>query len=565
MARYSSDTIQEIKDRVSLLDVVRPAVNKLQRKGNNWWACCPFHQEKTPSFSVREDEGFYHCFGCGAHGDVFSFVQETRGGDFNDAIEHLAGIAGIQLKQEQVDPRLEARRNDGYAALEAAQKFYTSNLAGSAQAYLENRGISEQTIAEFSLGWVEDGWRGVADHLTQQSFKPEILRETGLTLKSDKGKDDYDRFRGRVMFPIQNLKQQVVGFGGRVLGDGEPKYLNSSETPFFHKSQILYNLNRARDHIRKTNTALLVEGYMDVIGLWQQGIKTAVASCGTAVTPEQIQLLWRFHKAPVVCLDGDRAGRQAAERLAERILPVLNPGKTLKFMFLPDGEDPDSFVQSSGADAFNSLLKQAQSLEDVLWAHIQVGTDLAEGQGRAEVEEKISGVVKATTNPTLSKHLNGALRDRLWQTIRRKRSGGTQKSVNKTKQIPAANLSDTGRLILGALCSKPEWLVRNSEVLAGITFADPQQQALMQALFRALVEKRLEKDELDAYLMACGLEDEVSDLTRDQRLQSLLLRADAETVWQQMCAERLQRQQAQAEKQAKLKQLAVALGANEPI
>jgi DNA primase len=337
--KYPPAILEQIKLRVPLLEEVRKVVPKVQKKGKYWWACCPFHGEKSPSFHVREDQGSYYCFGCGAGGDVLKFVQETQGGSFTETVERLAKQAGIKLpEREAPNPARQALWEQGQQALARAKVFYQRSLGSAAKEYLQKRQLSEATVAEFGLGYSPESYTATRDALLTEGIKPDVLREVGLALASEQGKGDYDRFRGRLMFPIENLKGEVVGFGGRVLGKGEPKYLNSPETPWFNKGGLLYNLHRAKPHL-KTGIPVLVEGYMDVIALWQAGFKTAVAPLGTAVGTEQLALLWQQHPSPLVCLDGDAAGRSAATRAALRALPVLEPGKTLQFAFLPEGED----------------------------------------------------------------------------------------------------------------------------------------------------------------------------------------------------------------------------------
>lgn len=504
---YSKDDINQIKERVNIVDVVRAAVPGLKRKGRDWWACCPFHHEKSPSFSVREDQGYYHCFGCGAHGDVFTFVEETRGGGFNEAVEHLATLAGITLKKEKRDPAAEKKRADGMQALARAEIFYRKNLAEPAIGYLKNRGLTGVTAKEFGLGWVEDAWTPLSSALLAENFTPEVLLSAGLTIESDKG--NYDRFRGRLMFPIHNLKGEPVGFGGRVIGEGEPKYLNSPETPFFHKSQTLYNLHRARDEMRKTNQAILVEGYMDVIGLWQHGVKTAVAPLGTAITPEQIKLLWRFHPAPVVCLDGDTAGRTAAARVAQRALEVISPGFTLNFVWMPEKEDPDSFVTKHGKEAFEKLLSSPTGLEDVLWQSVVANNNITTGDGRAAVEAATSQLVRQIADATVKKHYAQALKDRLWQAGRTKNS---QKTVAPKNWVPQVNTFGPTQHLLAILLAYPALLPKVEEEFSTIQYPNPQEKALQGILFKSLTEKGVEKEDVDSYLLGTDLEELAQNL-----------------------------------------------------
>lgn len=515
--RFTPQLLDDIRARVSLVDVVRQTV-PLKRKGRSWWGCCPFHNEKSPSFHVKEDEGFYHCFGCGAHGDVITFAQETRGGSFPETVEYLAGVAGIRLEAKAVDPAQQKRRDDGYAVLEKATGWFEKQLGGEALAYLKKRGLSDETIKTFRLGWAPDGWQNLRNFLTDEKFSADIQRETGLVLESDKGKGDYDRFRGRVMFPISDLKGRPIAFGGRVLDGGEPKYLNSSETPFFNKSQTLYGLHLTREHIRKEKEALLVEGYMDVVSLWNQGVRTAVAPMGTAVTEEQIAYLWRYHDTPTVCLDGDKAGRMAARRLARRVLGVLGPGKTLRFALMPDGEDPDSYVKANGADAFRRILADTLSLEEVLWEELTEERDLSLGEGRAAVESDLRNLTQEIKNDTVRYHMFRALKDRLWQ------GGQGQNTPQRKVSAPkvSVDVEHNKRILLALLLVRPDVLPHVEEAFARVTYSGEREKSLQKALVRALAEKRLEKDILGTYLLSTGIKRAADELLANLDVASLV-------------------------------------------
>ncbi|MDD9920468.1 MAG: DNA primase [Alphaproteobacteria bacterium] len=514
--KYPTNILEQIKQRASLIEEVRRIAPDLKRKGKFWWACCPFHKEKSPSFHVREDEGHYHCFGCGAHGDIFTFMTETRGGTFIETVEHLAAQTGVDLPKIVHDPAAEKVKNDGFKALARVQTFYQRHGQEIA-AYIQRRGLTQETVKTFGLGYAPDNWETTRIALVEEGFSTEILRETGLSIQSDKKKSDYDRFRGRLMFPIQDLKDRVIAFGGRIIGEGEPKYLNSPDTPFFNKSYILYNLNRARNYIRQQNQALLVEGYMDVIALWQAGVKTAVAPMGTAVTPEQIQLLWQYHTAPVVCLDGDAAGRGAAARLAKRILPSLTPGKTLRFMYLPEGEDPDSYVQTNGKEAFEKLVVQAIRLEDVLWQDLTDGVDVKSGEGRAQVDAAMQECMKTIKNETVRRHYAAALKDRLWRA-----RGNKQKQSNqvqgRTNWVPQTGNGQGGRQLLALACYAPQLVATYEEDFLELSFENHEDKSIYQVLVQAFLEKRLAKEAFVSYLEECGRQEDVQRLYKQTLL-----------------------------------------------
>src|SRR5580693_777952 len=367
--------LDELRSRVSLADLVGKRV-RLVRKGREFGGLCPFHNEKTPSFYVVEDKGFFHCFGCGAHGDAIGFVMRAENLDFIEAIERLAGIAGIQVPQQTPQERERAQRQKTLLeALAAAAKFYEDRLWSPAglrgREYLAQRGLDEETIRRFRLGWAGDDRSALRRALTPE-FPVPLLVEAGLLHTSDHGGEPYDYFRERVVFPIGDRAGRIIAFGGRALGDQQPKYLNSPEHPLFEKGRVLYGLSAARvNSAREAEAggagAIVTEGYMDVIALHRAGFSTAVAPLGTALTEAHLGELWRLAPEPVLCFDGDAAGRRAALRALHRALPLLKPGQSLRFVTLPAGEDPDSLLRNSGPAVFAERLRGASSLADMLW------------------------------------------------------------------------------------------------------------------------------------------------------------------------------------------------------
>ena len=529
--RFSPEVLEQIRQRVSLYDVVSKHAQGMKKKGRDWWACCPFHHEKTPSFHIHENKGYYHCFGCGAHGNVFDFVKEVRGGTFVDAVVYLGEMAGVDVKFEAYDEKEQKLRQDGYDVLEKTAAFYQSNLKNAAENYFEKRGLSPQTIQDFRLGLAVDEWSALTDHLMQAGFSKDILVKANVASISEKKKSLFDRFRNRAMFPIESVDGKVVAFGGRVLNDDDdPKYLNSSETKFFNKRYMLYNLNRAREFIRKENQALVVEGYMDVIGLWQQGIKTAVAPMGTAITEDQVRLLWRFYESPIVCLDGDRAGRGAAVRIAKRILSVLEPGKTLQFVWMPDGEDPDSFVQNHGKEKFEALLSKPSTLEEVLWQDMTQGRDVTSGDGRAAIENEIDELMNQASHETIRRHYSRALKDRLWQKghqapqVARVVKAGQQKNI-----LPE---DKQAHILLSILFRKVELFETFYEKVSHVQVQDPDLESFKKVLFKLFLSGGLEKDSLESYFASTGMLNKMKELlsselvarTEDDELEALWLK-----------------------------------------
>jgi DNA primase len=380
---FTPQFLDELRNRLPVSDIAGRRV-KLRKHGREHTGLCPFHNEKTPSFTVNDDKGFFHCFGCGAHGDVIGFVMQTEGLTFPEAVEKLAAMAGLEIPRSSPEERArEQRARSLHDANEAAAKWFEKQLrlpqGREALDYLHRRGLSEATIARFRLGYAPDARDGLKSALIADGFDEAMLLEAGLLVTPEDGRASYDRFRGRVIFPIGDRRGRVIAFGGRILGDGKPKYLNTSDTPLFHKGRTLYALDRARETLRSppktpgddaaaaAPEVIVTEGYMDVIALHQAGFGGAVAPLGTALTEAQIEELWRLAPEPVLCFDGDEAGRRAAARVVERVLPILRPGHSLRFALLPAGEDPDSLIQGAGPEAMRRLVDRARPLIDWLW------------------------------------------------------------------------------------------------------------------------------------------------------------------------------------------------------
>lgn len=386
--RFISDLLARI-DIVELIDGFVP----LKKMGKDFKACCPFHEEKTPSFTVSQVKQFYHCFGCGAHGTAIGFLLEYERMGFREAVEELAKRAGMTIPVEAQEPAPAV--NDSLPklldVLEKANKYYQRQLREHPQAqlavdYLKNRGLTGEIAARFGLGFAPDAWDGLLRAVGTDSGQQQALFQAGLVIKKDTG-GYYDRFRARVMFPIHDYRGRIVGFGGRIIAAGEPKYLNSPETPLFHKGRELYGLFGARDAIKREQRVLVVEGYMDVVALAQFDIDYAVAALGTATTRDHVERLFRHAPEVVFCFDGDRAGREAAWRALENVLPSLHDGRQVSFLFLPDGEDPDSLVRKEGAAAFGARVRAAQSLPDYVFQTLCARVDLGRLDGRARLIE----------------------------------------------------------------------------------------------------------------------------------------------------------------------------------
>ncbi len=411
--------IDEIIARTDIVEVIGSRI-PLKKAGREWKACCPFHGEKTPSFTVSQQKQFYHCFGCGVHGTALTFLMEHDRLPFPDAVEDLAGRIGLEVPREGGSPDAPERQlDDLYALMASADQHFRDGLRDSDRAkdYLKNRGLVGETAARYHLGYAPAGWDAVLKKFGATEAGRQALLTTGLVIERaadaqrSPGSGYYDRFRDRVMFPIRDTRGRVVGFGGRVLDQGEPKYLNSPETPLFHKGRELYGLYEARQELRHIARLMVVEGYMDVVRLAQAGIHYAVATLGTATTPEHLNRLFRATGDVVFSFDGDRAGRQAAWRALETCLPFAKDGKQIQFLFLPDGHDPDTLVAEEGREAFEARVASAMPLSEYLVQHLAAEIDLTSVDGRARLAE--------TARPLLQKVPDGVYRELLVDRLAR--------------------------------------------------------------------------------------------------------------------------------------------------
>ena len=397
---------QDLLNRVDIVDVVSRYV-QLKKAGANHLGLCPFHGEKTPSFTVSAAKQFYHCFGCGAHGNAIGFQMEYGGMGYVDAVRDLAASVGMQLPEMRPRTPEEAAREervtDLYAVMERAMAFYRAELKKAPRAidYLKNRGLTGEIAARFRIGYAPDDWQGLKEAFPE--YQDKALVECGLVIENE-GKR-YDRFRDRVMFPIHNARGLVIGFGGRILDTGEPKYLNSPETALFAKGRELYGLAQAREAIRAAGRVLVVEGYMDVVALAQFGVGYAVATLGTATTPEHVAKLLKLADELVFCFDGDAAGRKAARRALDVSLPLATDQKPIRFLFLPEADDPDSYIRSSGKEAFEQLVARAQVLSEFLIAELRAGLDVQTAEGRSGFLTAAKPCLQAISAPALKLQL----------------------------------------------------------------------------------------------------------------------------------------------------------------
>ncbi|MBY0227492.1 MAG: DNA primase [Hyphomicrobium sp.] len=417
--RYSPHLLDEIRARLPVSQVVGRKV-ALKKKGREWSGLSPFKMEKTPSFFVNDHKGFYHCFASGEHGDIFTFLIKTEGLTFPEAVERLASEAGVALPKPEVrDREVFDQRQRLSAVLEASVTYFQEQLAGpggaEARRYLtEKRGLRRETITSFRLGYAPNSRTALKEHLTKLGFSTEEQALSGMVISGEEIREPYDRFRHRVMFPIADWKGRTIAFGGRALDPDAPaKYLNSPETPLFHKGHNLYNAHLARAVAHDKDRVIAVEGYMDVVALAEGGFAESVAPLGTALTPEQVGLLWRMSPEPILCFDGDSAGKKAAYRAIDTVLPLLKPGMSLRFAFLPDGLDPDDLVRQQGPEAMEDALAAAQPLAQVLFDREWVQDDWSTPERRAKLEQQIRMLTARIEDGAVRSHYEQDMRRRL--------------------------------------------------------------------------------------------------------------------------------------------------------
>ncbi len=541
---FSPRFLDELRARVGLADVISRRV-KLTRKGREHLGLCPFHKEKTPSFTVNEEKGFYHCFGCQAHGSAIDFVMNTEGLAFPEAVKRLAEEAGLEVPADTPEERQRDRqRQTLYEVMEKAVAFFESRLKGQqgapARQYLKKRGVGEAFAGRFRLGFAPDSRGQIKDALAGQGIPEEQMVEAGLLIRpEDASRDTYDRFRGRLMFPIADRRGRPIAFGGRILDDQEagrpegptgsatnaPKYLNSPETPLFHKGRVLYGLDQAQAPARKASSLIVTEGYMDVIALAQAGFENSVAPLGTALTEEQILELWRIVPEPVLCFDGDAAGRRAAARAAERALPIVKAGFGLRFAVIEGGEDPDSLIKRAGAEAMKQVLASAAPLSDVLWRIETGGRTPTTPEERASLQKRMEEHVRRIGDSTVRAHFRRGFNDRIWL---KRQEGRAKSGWTPSMQIdPGARTSAhidpvhvAQQTLVSIILNHPDLFHQVEEQFGSIGFSDRPLDSLRQALISMLSgEPGFDVQGLKEELLRHGLEGALSDLHRNAMLR----------------------------------------------
>lgn len=504
---FPKEFIEEIKDRISISAVVKRRV-QLKSRGNEHSGLCPFHNEKSPSFTVNDSKGFFHCFGCGAHGNIFDFLMRSEGLNFPESVERLAGEAGMQLPK--ADPKI-IEKLDKEARLvscaEAAAKFYQAQLLTSngfvAREYLQKRGLNQQTIDEFGLGFAPDTPNLLKNHLLAQKFTENEMAEIGLI------KNGYEMFRGRLIFPITNNKGRAIAFGGRILSQGEPKYLNSPETPIFHKRKVLFGKAIARKFIHEAGEAIVCEGYMDVISLNQAGFKNAVAPLGTSLTEDHLRELWAMAPEPVLCFDGDGAGIRASTRAANLALAYLTSGKSLKFVELPKGKDPDDIAREN-PNLLRQLILNAKPLSQLIYDSEKAEKPFATPEQQADLKNRLEQKAQIIKDATISRNYLDFFKSQLWQEFKGKNQvvsvATTSTNIIKLVNIQADShkLEQLQLYMLGVLLEAPELLKDTNveEELANFEIANLEIDNIRQNILHSVVSNRFDFTEIIVKLPA---------------------------------------------------------------
>ncbi|WP_174286473.1 DNA primase [Sphingomonas bacterium] len=526
--------LDELRARTSLSTLVGKTT-KLQKAGREYKGCCPFHNEKTPSFYVNDAKGFYHCFGCSAHGDAIRWMTDQRGLPFMDAVKELAQAAGLELPAMDRQSAEKAERAKGlHDVMADAAAWFAEQLGGiagaEARALLDRRAITPETARVFGMGFAPDSRGKLKTAL--KTYGDPMLVEAGMLIQVE-GKDPYDRFRGRLMIPIRDARGRTIAFGGRILNQGEPKYLNSPDTPLFDKGRTLYNLDRAAPASRKAGRVIVVEGYMDVIALAQAGIGEAVAPLGTALTEAQLERLWRMTDVPILCFDGDAAGQKAALRAAHRALPLLAPGRSLSFATLPAGQDPDDLVRARGAAGMEAVLREAEPLVQRLWASELAAEALDTPEQRAGLRQRLNEAAGTIADPSVRSEYQSEFRRRFDLQFAR----GPRPFVPFEKRAPfkkgawkppiapvgaeAKAVGSAGidrvlaKAVLAGLIRHPAEIARHVEILSSLRLVD----GALGRLFEAVVDLALEDQALDSarlltILARSGFDGVASDLLR---------------------------------------------------
>ncbi|MCA8907652.1 MAG: DNA primase [Rhodospirillaceae bacterium] len=554
--RFPPEFLDEIRARLPVSQVVGRSVN-LQRRGREFVGLSPFNKERTPSFTVNDEKGFYHCFSSQEHGDIFTYLMKTQGLSFAEAVERLAGEAGLEVPQQNEREREQSRRRaDALTALDAACRFFQAELksaAGrSALDYLRGRGLDDDAVETFRLGFAPPDSQALLKALAGIGIGEELAIEAGLARKPDDGRAAYSFFRNRVVFPVADARDRVVGFGARLMAGEGPKYINSADSPLFQKGHLLYGLSRARRAAHDGAPVIVAEGYMDVIALVRAGFNGAVAPLGTAFTEHQAQLIWRFCREPVVCFDGDNAGRAAAGRAAERLLPLLRPDHTVRVALLPAGQDPDDLIRAHGPRAMAEVIDDARSLADVVWELECARHHLNTPEGRAGLQAALEAQAGRIADATVARFYRQEFTDRVrrafqpaaetgrsgerrpWRPARRGDRGysapGTLPPIGPRPSRKAGAGLAPERLILAALLADPRRFEPMAEEIGGLVYEHPDDISIHRAVCSVLMQHPdLDSSALKDHFAQVGLEETVARIGERIRAEGVDWLAGAAT------------------------------------
>ena len=532
--------LDEIRSRLALSDIIGKRV-RVTRAGREFKACCPFHNEKSPSFTINDDKQFYHCFGCGAHGDVIGFVMRHDNLSFIDAVEALSAEAGLQMPKPDPEAVKKAERaRDLYTLMEAATNWFMQQLYAPGNKnildYLQNRGLHAEAMKSFRIGFAPADRQALRSYLKGEGYDDNAMLEAGLLKKSENSREPYVFFRERVIFPVADRRGQVVAFGGRALPEHmrvpdnsnftPAKYINSSDTPLFDKGRMLYGESHARQAARDGLPILVTEGYMDVIACHQAGFRGAVAPMGTAMTEDQILRTWSMivsdEKTPILCFDGDEAGRRAASRACERILPLLKPNQSVRFAFLPEGEDPDSLLKAGGAPSLQKILDAALSLFDFIWTTHTGGRNFDTPESRAGLSQNLQTQIKTIADRDIQIHYQQLVRDRISQSFFKPFGG--QGGKNQKPGTPRPGLikprrptsKQPGVYLITAIVNHPYAYGEVGEAFGQIETGSTRMDQLREAMISALeADPDLDREALHNHLNMCGFEQEMDDILNE--------------------------------------------------
>jgi len=549
--RFPPALLDEIRARLSVSQMVGRKV-KLKRAGREFVGLSPFKQEKTPSFTVNDQKGFYHCFATGEHGDIFTFLMKTEGLSFPESVERLANETGVPMPKSTPEAVERAEKNDRLREItEHAAQFFSNCLqmreASHAQNYLQGRGITPQQVAQFRLGFAPNSRDALKRHLMDMGYQEHELIASGMLIGGPDISVSYDRFRDRIMFPIADGKQRVIAFGGRALSETQKaKYLNSPETPLFHKGHQLYNASFARQAAYVKKSIIVTEGYMDVIAMAGAGFEHTVAPLGTALTSNQLQLLWRMAQEPILCFDGDSAGQKAAFRAVETALPLLKPGFSLKFTFLPDGQDPDDLLKTQGAREMQALLESAKPLSQVLWEKEYALDNWQTPERKAALEQSLFQQINSIEDQTVRSHYVRAMKSQLWQAFQ-KSSGQSPKSQYNKSQFKRSRAASKGgqfnqnakpsatsslmtspllqnkpaknhvheAVLLVTLMEHPWLLETEDEHISSLKFTTPMAEKLRKAILEAhFTQNSLDREAIQSHLEKLNLSSAAHEMHR---------------------------------------------------